>query len=432
MVDFTTPNLTGASEKFNSAASQIATIKDKIKNQLEAEIDTFKSDLKSALSVLESDIKELIPELPEAPDVNFISELTNAIQLPAGSQESLSALTSLASKFGAGISSAGQDIDSLVSLARSAFSGDVNSLSGIIPNFVIGADGLVSLKPDNSGMPDKNPEAETISTLTTPTPEIENVNDAIKVAVEKATLDFSSAVAQVEMVIASDNGTISNLTKRAFDKADAIAEAAAIKAKVPSHPQTTKVLDAFLTFTTLPPKTKIIKITDADKIEIENLKSLQYDVINFSNNYTTSLQRLMHLLNKHTKNVPENITADGKRQVVFKANQKAAVPYAPFESRGAVYNLKQFIKLYTNLEKRVNRRIDETNEEISKRIIFIVGGGVTTKAPANVDVIRRRFINYSQGAPGPFTGLNGEEVIVSMDEAYTVAEKSFTVELDEA
>ena len=73
MVDFTTPDLCGASEQFNKLAGQFASIKDSLQGQLEGEIDALKSELTASLSVLEADIKGLIPELPDIPDISLIS-----------------------------------------------------------------------------------------------------------------------------------------------------------------------------------------------------------------------------------------------------------------------------------------------------------------------------------------------------------------------
>ena len=83
MVDFTTPNLCGASEQFNKLANQFSSIKDSLQGSLEGEIDALKSELTASLAVLENDIKGLIPELPEIPDISLISEIQNLVALPA-------------------------------------------------------------------------------------------------------------------------------------------------------------------------------------------------------------------------------------------------------------------------------------------------------------------------------------------------------------
>ena len=52
MVDFTTPNLCGASEEFNKLASQFSSIKDSLQGSLEGEIDALKSELTASLACL--------------------------------------------------------------------------------------------------------------------------------------------------------------------------------------------------------------------------------------------------------------------------------------------------------------------------------------------------------------------------------------------
>ena len=89
MVDFTTPDLCGASEQFNKLAGQFASIKDSLQDQLEGEIDALKSELTASLSVLEADIKGLIPELPDIPDISLISQIQGLVALPTGSPASL-------------------------------------------------------------------------------------------------------------------------------------------------------------------------------------------------------------------------------------------------------------------------------------------------------------------------------------------------------
>jgi len=428
MVDFTTPNLCGASEQFNKLAGQFSSIKDSLQGQLEGEIDALKSELTSSLSVLEADIKGLIPELPDIPDISLISEVQNFLALPAGSSASLNALTSLTSQFGAGLAAAGQDLDSLISTASGALSGGIDLCGGTIPE---------RLDEDGKLL------AEPASSLSTPSAEISSVNASIESDADSAASNYQEQTAKVPVVIASESGELSNKTKKEFDKADAVAEAAAVKAKVPAKPQTAKVKDAVSTNKTLPPKKKVIEITDDDRIEIESLKILQDEVAEFANSYTAEFERLMHLLNKHSQAGPFNVTADGKRRVVFKENQKARIPVPPFQSKGDNYNIKQFIKLFTGRERTVKRRLGRINEEIRERIDFINGGSITTftgrdpedgstftktiRAPASAETLERRFQRDAFDLPGIFSGLSMQDLIGRMEEAYTIAEKSFTV-----
>ena len=84
----------------------------------EDDISAFIAKVEPELKAIESKIKGFLNELSDVADISFISELTNFLGLPAGSQASLNALSSLTSQFGSGLSGAGQDLNSLVSLAR--------------------------------------------------------------------------------------------------------------------------------------------------------------------------------------------------------------------------------------------------------------------------------------------------------------------------
>ena len=188
MVDFTTPNLCGASEQFNKLASQFSSIKDSLQGSLEGEIDALKGELTASLAVLEADIKGLIPELPEIPDISLISEIQNLVSLPVGSLASLSALANLKLQFGDALDEAGFALDSLVGDATAAFSGGIDLCGGGLPNFVIGPDGIPTLKPEDSGMPNTDPErvdedgkllAEAPSSLSTPSAQINTSNAAL-------------------------------------------------------------------------------------------------------------------------------------------------------------------------------------------------------------------------------------------------------------
>ena len=110
----------------------------------------------------------------------------------------------------------------------------------------------------------------------------------------------------MRVVIPSETGEISNATQDEFNKADAVAEAAAVKAKVPSEPQTAKVKDAVLTNKTLPPKEPVIKPVDLssdEEVEIISLKNLQDDVSDFENNLVSEFKRLRHLCIKYRKKI---------------------------------------------------------------------------------------------------------------------------------
>ena len=478
MVDFTTPNLCGASEQFNKLAGQFSSIKDSLQGQLEGEIDALKSELTSSLSVLEADIKGLIPELPDIPDISLISEIQGLLALPTGSPASLTALTSLTSQFGAGLAAAGQDLDSLISSASSALSGGIDLCGGTIPNFVIGPDGSVKEKPQDAGMPDRPPVDEDGAELITPSAEISAVNASINSDADSAASSYKEKTSEVRTVIPSETGEMSNATQAEFNKADAVAEAAAIKAKVPSDPQTAKVKDAVLTNKTLPPKEPVIKVdrsrdlTADEEVEIRNLKNLQDELSDFENQLISEFKRLRHLLIKYRKKFPDNITADGKRKIVFLKGGKRAVPPGA-DSLTAVgrqtpraSKIKGFLRFYERQVSIKRKDFKELNKRIDRRRndILVVRSQTGLDDSSDVDrialtrseraevaqgqlqpsrVLKRRGTQpaedleniFSEIVEGPRrieTVATGNELLDFMDEAYPVAEETFSVPIGAA
>ena len=471
MVDFTTPNLCGASEQFNKLAGQFSSIKDSLQGQLEGEIDALKSELTSSLSVLEADIKGLIPELPDIPDISLISEIQGLLALPTGSPASLTALTSLTSQFGAGLAAAGQDLDSLISSASSALSGGIDLCGGTIPNFVIGPDGSVKEKPQDAGMPDGDPVDEDGAELITPSAEISSVNASIESDADSAASSYKEKTSEVRTVIPSETGEMSNATQDEFNKADAVAEAAAVKAKVPSDPQTAKVKDAVLTNKTLPPKEPVIKptkLTDDEEIEIISLKNLQDELSDFENQLISEFKRLRHLLIKYRKKFPDNITADGKRKIVFLKGGKRAVPPGRAELTRVgrqvprASNVRAFLKFY-ELQIRIKRKdFKELNKRIDRRRndILVVRTQTGMDDSSDVDrlaltrseraeqdspynrVLKRRgtlpaeelediFNEIVEGPRRVRTILTGNELIDFMEQAYPIAEETFSVPISQ-
>ena len=441
MVDFTTPNLCGASEQFNKLAGQFSSIKDSLQGQLEGEIDALKSELTASLNVLEADIKGLIPELPDIPDISLISEVQNFLALPAGSLASLNALTSLTSQFGAGLAAAGQDLDSLISTASGALSGGIDLCGGTIPNFVIGPNGIPTLKPEDSGMPDTDPErldedgkllAEPASSLSTPSAEISSVNASIESDAASAASSYKEKTSEVRVVIPSETGEITNATQNEFNKADAVAEAAAVKAKVPSDPQTAKVKDAVSTNKTLPPKEPVIKPVDLssdEEIEIISLKNLQDDVSEFENELVSEFKRLRHLCIKYRRKFPDNITADGKRKII-NDKKKKAVP--PGRATGRALTVKGFERYYRQQVSRLRTRFKELNRKIDLRRDTILTGKTATVVAQNVEKLEDEFIQLKEGPRRGRSNQFGEELIENMDAAYPIAEKTFSVPIGAA
>jgi hypothetical protein len=296
----------GASKEFNSVASKFEQIKKLLQAGKEDDIAAFIAKVEPELKDIESKIKGFLNELSDVADISFISELTNFLGLPAGSQASLNALSSLTSQFGSGLSGAGQDLGSLVSLARAAFSGDVNSLIGVIPNFVKGPDGAVKAKPDNSGMPEKNPVGESTGNLSTPSAQIALVNNVIANALTLAAIEVTKNLPTT--TLSSESGDLSSAARKEFDKQTALNEAINVKNKIAPSPQVQKMINATSTNSTLPPKAPLIS---PDEI-LEQLKAFQERVTVAHTNIASSFTRTSTLFVKSTRDFPYNILANEK------------------------------------------------------------------------------------------------------------------------
>jgi hypothetical protein len=138
MANFTTANLPGSNVDFNAAREKLSGIKDTLKSNMEVDASALAATLKSDLLDFGDKLKTMIPELPDLPDINLQAELTSLQSLASSSR--ITALASLKSKFGRGLSALGIELDDLVSKATDAFEAG-KKISAEIPNFTIPAAG---------------------------------------------------------------------------------------------------------------------------------------------------------------------------------------------------------------------------------------------------------------------------------------------------
>ena len=140
-MDFKTPNLAGASAAFNSYATKLESIKDNMLSGLEAEASALAGTLSTELSELTSSLRDMMPAVPTIPDVNLQSKLTSLAGFTPGSDQYNSLLSDVTSSFGSALTTGGYSLDSLVTSATDSV-GLGETLSGVVPNFAIAADGL--------------------------------------------------------------------------------------------------------------------------------------------------------------------------------------------------------------------------------------------------------------------------------------------------
>ena len=338
MVDFTTPDLCGASEQFNKLAGQFASIKDSLQGQLEGEIDALKSELTASLSVLEADIKGLIPELPDIPDISLISQIQGLVALPTGSAASLGALANISSQFGGALSQAGFSLDSLVGDATAAFSGGIDLCGGGIPNFVIGPDGIPTLKPEDSGMPDTDPErvdedgkllAEAPSSLSTPSAQINTSNAALAADAAAGAAAVKENLPKTDL--ASESGNVSNAAK---------------DGSAPT-PQVQKAANATSTVSNLPPKDSLLSPDEF----ITKLKGFQNRIAVVENMVKKAATRASHISQKSKKPEPDNILASGTEKLVRDESKSFSITITRPDGTPLTYKNLSFAKKNDRLQK---------------------------------------------------------------------------------
>ena len=167
MADIITANLAGANEKFNSLISKFDTIKSDLLGGLETEASTLASTLGADLTAITGDLRGLMPPIPALPDINLQAGLTSLSGLSVGSDRHTTLLNDITSNFGSALSAGGFSLDTLVSNATTAV-GAGDTLSGIVPNFVKGADGLTDAFQISDAVKQatENSVKETVSTFT--------------------------------------------------------------------------------------------------------------------------------------------------------------------------------------------------------------------------------------------------------------------------
>jgi hypothetical protein len=168
MVNFTTPNLPGASDIYNKIASKVDSIEKDVMSKLEGEASVLASSLSTDLMDLKVKTGDMIPELPSLPAVNLQSEITSLAALSPESGEYTVKIASITTSFGSAISAGGYNLDSIVSDGISSLAGATGSLAAAIPNMELpeGATEAIELAKA-SLLPDKDAVKEAASTFST-------------------------------------------------------------------------------------------------------------------------------------------------------------------------------------------------------------------------------------------------------------------------
>ena len=217
MADFTTANLPGSNEKFNTIRNKFTSLKTSLKSNMEVDASSLVSTLQSDLSSFGSDLKKMIPELPDLPDLSLQAELESFAKLSG--ESAATALASIESKFRDGVKSLGFDLDELLSEGKDAVDKG-QSIASKIPNITIPeGGGVAKLLPNNV----KQADIETIEELLSEDINQEVVDELIDVAEKNREIELQSIIEKLKQVSLKPTGYIKKDTNT-FLSSDEIEE----------------------------------------------------------------------------------------------------------------------------------------------------------------------------------------------------------------
>lgn len=176
MVDFSTPNLCGASPEFNKLMSQFNDIKKLLFDNLEADAGDLATLLDVDMDVLDVDLRSLVTALKTLKALNLQSEITALLGMSPASSAYINKLADIAGKFGTGLSAGGYSLDSLVSGAVSDLASGLD-LCGNVPNFELPTGAAAAVEKAKAVLQaTTEPEKETKSIATV------SLNSAVSIA----------------------------------------------------------------------------------------------------------------------------------------------------------------------------------------------------------------------------------------------------------
>ena len=165
-MDLVSSNLQATNAKYNSILSKLESAEADVLSNLETTASTATSAISAQLADVTSELRTLVPEGLSVPNINLQAQLQSLSGVTDVTQ-SANLLSSISTNFGSALTAGGFDLDSLVSSASDAV-GSGTSLSGLIPNFEMSADGLGDAIQKASGvkLPDIDPVIEEVAAFT--------------------------------------------------------------------------------------------------------------------------------------------------------------------------------------------------------------------------------------------------------------------------
>ena len=177
MANLKVPNLCGASPEFNAIQLEFENLIDDAVNKLEAEASAAVATATTIFNSLDTELKNLVPEIPELPDINLQSELVSLTALTPGTFEHTQLLAKIATDFEDALTKAGYELSTLVANALESISVG-KDLCSVVPNFEKPADG--SSEPKEKAVESKQAT-------------VDSVEEALSIIVPNAHIDEAKA-----------------------------------------------------------------------------------------------------------------------------------------------------------------------------------------------------------------------------------------------
>ena len=168
MVDFSNPNLCGASPEMNDVFAKLEAAADELESKIDEAASTAAAAFQTAQDEINNAVNKLQTiEIPELPKLNLQAEIKDLTTLTEGTPQYAAALANITTEFESTLTKAGFELGTLIKDATSTAASGGN-ICGVIPNFEKEAGSLedATQKAEEVLQAAVAPLTETVSTVT--------------------------------------------------------------------------------------------------------------------------------------------------------------------------------------------------------------------------------------------------------------------------
>ena len=174
----------GQSVEFGNILDKFDNLEAQITSGLESSASALAASLNTNLNLLDLDVQKMIPPLPTVEGLSLTDQINNLLAMGVGTTAYTSQLASITNSFGASLTGAGYNLDSIISEATSALGGGLD-ICGSIPNMNLPSGATTALEEAKKSLePTIDSLSETLSTAATST-EMDNLKKSLEDAAAK-------------------------------------------------------------------------------------------------------------------------------------------------------------------------------------------------------------------------------------------------------